>query len=219
MQKKFIYIGGAIILVVAFLGWLFYASTKPLPGQKQAYDCSNFLDFSKLTTEKTDDKCRVHIPPETAVKYPTNPPTHGPHYGDWVRAGVYTDPKDDRNMVHSLEHGYVILSYKCNLPTLVIPSDSEESVKQIATSSASPIPRNDNRVDSQAECDQRKSQLEAIYEKKGKRKLIVVARPNLDTNFALAAWTYLDKFNDFDPKRVERFIDAHFEMGPEKTME
>lgn len=208
MQKKFIYIGVAIILAVAFLGWLFYASTRPLPGQKQADDCGNYLDFSKIPElNNTTDRCRVHVPIGTEVHYPTNPPTHGPHYGDWVRAGVYSDPKDDRNMVHSLEHGYVIMHYKCNLVT---SGKSQES-----SGSATPS----GKLDIQAECDQRKSQLEAIYGKKGKRKLIVVPRPNLDTNFAMTAWTYLEKFNDFDTKRIEAFIDAHFENGPEKTME
>ncbi len=198
---------------VAFLGWLFIESTKPLPGEKQAYNCDNFVDFSKLGDLNTSDKCRVHVPPGTEVKYNSNPPVFGPHYGDWIRAGVYTEVKDDRNLVHSLEHGYVIMSYRCNTSVIASGAKQSSSSGEIASGSANP------RKDDVNICDQRKSQLEAVYNKKGKKKLIVVPRPNLDSNFALSAWQYLDKFDSFDQSRVEKFIDAHLENGPERTME
>lgn len=207
MDKKFIWIGVAIVIVGAFLVWLFIESSKPLPGQKQSDNCDNYIDFSKIPElNQAEDKCRAHVGVGSPVNYPTNPPTHGPHYEEWTRAGVYTEPKNDGNMVHSLEHGYVIMHYRCNLG-----GSQEASASAIATPSG--------KLDTQAECDQRKSELEKIYEKKGKRKLIVVARPNLDTNFALTAWSYLDKFDDFDSGRIEKFIDAHRDNGPERTME
>ena len=189
MQKKLVYIGLPVILVAAFLAWLFIESSKPPLGTKIA------------------DLGRGHVPIGEKVDYNSNPPTSGPHYEDWVRSGVYTEPKDDRNLVHSLEHGYVIMHYRCNLG----------KTSQEATASALATPS--GKLDSQSECDQRKSQLETIYEKKGKKKLIVVVRPNLDTNFALTAWSYIDKFDNFDKASIEKFIDAHLNNGPEKTME
>lgn len=69
------------------------------------------------------------------------------------------------------------------------------------------------------DCHKLVDQLISIYEEKGKHKLIVVPRPNLDSRVALTAWTYLDKFNDFDASRVERFIDSHLNQGLEKTIE
>ncbi len=211
MQKKYLYIGIACFVVISVLGWLFYESIKPLPGIKQSYQCDNFIDFSSLQIKNTDDKCRVHVPIGTVVDYPTNPPTLGPHYPDWIRAGVYTDVKDDRNLVHSLEHGYVEMFYKCNLDGKVWGPDNATESAQVASSSG--------QLDSKSECDQRKNQLEAIYNKKGQHKLIVAPRPNLDTNFALSAWQYLDKFDSFDDKRITDFISAHLENGPERTME
>lgn len=194
MPKKFIWIGIVIILPVAFLAWLFIASSKPLPGQKVA------------------DLGREHVPVGSKVEYNSNPPTSGKHYGEWVRAGVYEGERDDRNLVHSLEHGYIVMTYRC-----VIATPSETRGKQSSTSSSeiatgSSNPRND-------ECEERKNQLNQIYDSKGKRKLIVIPRSNLDTNFALTAWTYLDKFDEFDSKRVEKFIDSHRDQGPEKTRE
>lgn len=176
---------GIILLVVsiflAFLIWLFIASSKPLPGTK------------------VPDLGREHVPIGTPVEYNSHPPTSGPHYADWIRSGIYSEVRDDRNLVHSLEHGYVIMHYKC---------EQTES-KNEATESG--------KLDES--CEVRKAQLAKIYQKKGQRKIIVVPRPNLDANFALTAWNYLDKFDNFDASRIEKFIDAHLNMGPEKTME
>lgn len=176
MKNKLIIGGTVIFLLGAFLTWLFIASSEPLPGQKMA------------------DLGSEHVEIGTQVEYNSNPPTSGPHYADWIIAGVYEEPKDDRNLVHSLEHGYVILSYKCDLS------------QTVATPSAS-------------QCNLSKNQLVKIYDKKGQKKLIVALRENLETNFALTAWTYIDKFNEFDEQRVTKFIDAHLNQGPEKTME
>lgn len=191
-KTKLIFFSASLLAIVAFLVWLFVASSKPLPGQKQA------------------DQGRNHVAVGTSVEYNSNPPTSGPHYEDWIRAGVYEIPKDDRNLVHSLEHGYVILSYRCR----VAPEGGMSRLEE-ATAGASPS----GQFDTQGQCDERKNQLSKVYEKKGKRKLIVVARPNLDTNFALTAWNYLDKFDTIDGSRIEKFIDAHRDQGPERTME
>lgn len=193
MDKKFL-IGGAIILAVIILGWLLYLSTRPLPGTK------------------IEDLGRGHVEIGTEVKYNSNPPTSGEHYEDWVRAGIYSEVKDDRNLVHSLEHGYVIMNYKCNLGNQGNQGDTEATASAEASESA--VAARD-----QPECDERRTKLEEIYNKKGKKKLIVIARSDLDTNFALTAWNYLDKFDLFDAKRIEKFIDAHKDNGPERTME
>lgn len=191
MNKNWIIIGAAILLLVAFLVWLFIASSQPLPGQKM------------------DDLGRGHVQIGTEVTYNSNPPTSGKHYADWIRAGVYETPRDDRNLVHSLEHGYVIMHYKCNQGNL---GNQGEATKSAEASSS-------GQLDTKQACDERKNQLAKIYDSKGKHKLIVVPRPNLDTNFALTAWHYIDKLNEFDQQRIEKFIDAHLNMGPEKTME
>ncbi len=203
MGNKWVISGVIAALVVVFLAWLFIESSKPLPGTK------------------LDDLGRGHVPIGEQVEYNSNPPTSGKHYEDWIRAGVYDEPKDDRNLVHSLEHGYIIMSYKCVIAT---PSEARgkqsssenEEIARLAESAkraTSPAaPRND-------ECEGRKDQLAQVYEKKGQRKLIVVPRQNLDTNFALTAWTYLDKFDSLDAARIGQFIDTYRDQGPERTME
>lgn len=186
MRQKLI-LGGLIGLgIIGFLAWVFNETTpKNLPGQK------------------VEDEGQGHVTIGTQVEYKTNPPASGQHYEDWIRAGVYSESKDDRNLVHSLEHGYVIISYNCQIGKT--PDLTGES-----TSSAN-LPTQ--------ECKNLENKLISIFEKKARRKLIVLPRPNLDSKIALTAWTYLDKFDEFDAARIENFIDGHRDKGPERTME
>ena len=60
--------------------------------------------------------------------------------------------------------------------------------------------------------------LEGMYEKYGKRKIIVTPRPENDIDIALAVWTRLDKFNvsEYSDERVENFIQRlKNKLGPE----
>jgi hypothetical protein len=63
--------------------------------------------------DRLPDEGADHVDVGTPVTYATNPPTSGPHYADPADPGIYDEPVDDRYLVHSLEHGYVIISYSC----------------------------------------------------------------------------------------------------------
>src|SRR4051794_17713133 len=54
-----------------------------------------------------------HVPDATVVVYSSNPPTSGPHYQTWANFQELTHQVDDGYLVHSLEHGAVLLLYKC----------------------------------------------------------------------------------------------------------
>ncbi|MBI3109481.1 DUF3105 domain-containing protein [Candidatus Daviesbacteria bacterium] len=203
MSKKWLVVAVSILLVVGFLVWLFTASSKPLPGAKQT------------------DLGRKHVTVGSLKNASGDLATSGDHYEDWVRAGVYETPKDDGNLIHSMEHGYVILSYNCNKKFTIYNlqftinayahegEDDEASEGAEATESA-------NLSD---DCHKLVDQLKSIFEKKGKRKLIVVPRPNMDSKVALTAWNWIDKLVSFDEKAITDFIDAHRDQGPEKTAE
>ncbi len=69
-------------------------------------------------------KTADHIPDGDPVDTPTDPPTSGSHYVTWTDAGFYTvnspeylDLYHDGHLIHSMEHGYVIFWYNCNLLT------------------------------------------------------------------------------------------------------
>ncbi len=149
MQKKWLIIGVIILLTVGLLGWLFFISLRPqqpLPG------------------EKVDDLGREHVTDISKVIYNSNPPTSGLHFPVWTKRGVYDRVLSDGYLIHSLEHGYVVLSYNCDQK---IPASSFQfpvsntyahegepvEIHNIATDSASesakPLTRMKTTVDSQ----------------------------------------------------------------------
>ncbi len=60
---------------------------------------------------------------EDNVDYEQNPPAGGEHSPVWQNCGVYTEPINSENAIHSLEHGAVWITYRPDLP--------EEQVEQI----------------------------------------------------------------------------------------
>ncbi len=211
-EKKIllIIVGLTILGLSVFVFW----QTKPKPGQM------------------LDDLGRGHIPLGTEQNYNSNPPTSGPHFEEWVKAGIYERPQDDRYLIHSLEHGYVILSYNCQFKAAFLPAliknsfahgteestPSAEIIRKTATEDASASAKMTEAFSSN-ECHELVDQLISVYESKGKKRLIIVPRPSLDSRIALTAWRYIDKLNSFDKSKIEKFIDGHLNKGPEKTME
>ncbi len=94
-----VYIGIGLATVVIIVGGIFLVSnsgpsTKPLMGQVVAVSGG-------------------HVPQGTPLQYSTNPPAGGQHYDTTAHAGIYdtSNLPADGNLVHSLEHGAVILWY------------------------------------------------------------------------------------------------------------
>lgn len=50
-------------------------------------------------------------------------------------------------------------------------------------------------------------------------KMLLIPNPNIDTIYALTAWTRLDTFDEYDPERIKAFTKAYYDKGPEKTIE
>lgn len=186
--KKWVIVGSVVVLVVFGIVWMVGESSKPLPGK----------EVSVLG--------RSHVSVGKKVKYNSNPPTSGDHYADWTKSGVYDKPIEDGHLVHSLEHGYVIISHNCEITTKNIELRTQNSGTESAEMDKSCL-------------DFVKNLKERV--KKDAWKLILVPRKDLDTNFALTAWGRIDKFNiqESSMDRVNSFIRALRNNGPEKTME
>ena len=145
--------------------------------------------------EILSDQGRNHVPIGTAVEYNSNPPTSGPHYAEWEKPGIYNKALEDGKLIHSLEHGYVIISYNC---------DKTDSVSEWKDNSG---------------CQKLVEQIKQVTKKTGMDRLIVVPRPNLDTPIALTAWTKLLKLEDVNEDKIVNFVKEFRNQGPEKTME
>ncbi len=220
------------VVTVGVFGWFGWYVTRPVPGMKM------------------EEQGREHVTPEAVATfaYNSNPPTSGQHLPVWVKAGVYDRPQSEGELIHALEHGYIIISYNCNVH-LKATSDKRQAISKIfaheegegslsgQTTDPSgktgpfvegkgfypegkfPFEASASAVNESEGCKALVKQFGELANKKKLWKLIVVPRPQLDTTIALTAWGYIDKFDAFDAGRIERFIDYHRDQGPEKTME
>lgn len=211
--KKYLTIGLISLLLVGALFWFIKKETAPKPGQS----------IPALG--------RDHIADTSPFTYNSNPPTSGSHSEQWEKPGIYTQPLNDRKLVHSLEHGYIIISYNCDFRKKesdgsgFITNANAHNIEIESTESADKLDAiNIGHLEIVAwkddkECQKLVSQLSDVAEKKGLKKMIVVPRPTLDNRIALTAWTRLDKFYDYQENRIISFIDSFRDQGPEKTME
>ena len=201
------------LLIIALLAggvWLFRAITTPAPG-----------------TEVTDQG-RTHVSAEEVAKtvYKSNPPASGPHLVTWAKPGIYTEPQQEGELIHSLEHGYVVIHYNCGVhlrSSLFVPrayAHEEGGTESSLSASLNSTPlATGSAINETDACKNLQKQLSDVATNKRLWKLIVVPRPQLDTTIALTAWDHIDKFDTFDAKRIEAFIDYWRDHGPEKTME
>ncbi len=81
-----------------FFGWnLVKDTSSPLPGEQ----------IVDLGADHTSDI--------SEVSYNSNPPTSGTHFPIWAKRGVYDRELSDGYLIHSLEHGYIVISYNCDI--------------------------------------------------------------------------------------------------------
>ncbi|HZE97096.1 MAG TPA: DUF3105 domain-containing protein [Planctomycetota bacterium] len=69
------------------------------------------MSFSDPGIETFPDEGNAHVPVGTDIAYNTDPPTSGSHYPDPQPGGYYTTPIAPGFLVHSLEHGAVVIYY------------------------------------------------------------------------------------------------------------
>lgn len=96
-----IIIGGAIALAVIALSVLLYLS---LQEPEALADLQRFVGLERAHDEEA-------VYEETGL-----PPVGGVHSGVWQNCGIYDEPIDIKNAVHSMEHGAVWVTYQPDLP-------------------------------------------------------------------------------------------------------
>jgi hypothetical protein len=93
---------GVLALVIGFV------VTSSVPKVDPAsIDIAGLTTFDKLTATHVADA----TPVDYEADYGMNPPAGGNHWGAWLNCGVYTEPQQNENAVHALEHGAVWVTY------------------------------------------------------------------------------------------------------------
>lgn len=98
-----LYISLGLITIVLIVGGVFFLS-KQQESQIQR-------EKSPMLGEAMESEGANHVAKGTKVEYSSNPPHSGPHYDKTAGAGIYDKAIEDGHLIHSLEHGAVILWY------------------------------------------------------------------------------------------------------------
>jgi hypothetical protein len=99
------------LLVLAVGAWLvlFRDSASGFEGALAAGGCVERTDPNEgAGNHLTDD--------EAPPKYPTDPPTQGPHRQVAALWGIYDEPIEQARLVHNLEHGGLVVQYGDDVP-------------------------------------------------------------------------------------------------------
>jgi len=100
------------VLILVLLGGLIPACGGGGGGGNGSGSAANgAVVFSDAAIETFPDEGNTHVPVGTVVNYQTDPPTSGNHYPDPQPGGYYTSPVASGFLVHSMEHGGVIIYY------------------------------------------------------------------------------------------------------------
>ena len=82
-------------------------------------DLGEAVDAAGCRLQQHEEEGRQHVPEGTDVDYGTNPPTSGDHFAVPAEDGAYTDAPATEALVHSLEHGRIIIQYQDGVPDSV----------------------------------------------------------------------------------------------------
>jgi hypothetical protein len=179
-QRRNLPITGIIIGVIAVLGIgvLLYAiwdSTRPAPELGTAYPIAG----------------REHIAfGEKAIDHNSDPPTSGQHYDTPAPPGYYEVAPPDEQLVHSLEHGYVVAYFNCAVDPDV---NCESLIAEI----------------------QEEIRGEAVSRFTRTQKIIFVPRPTMDNLITYTSWGRLLEADEFDPDQMREYITLYLDEAPE----
>ncbi len=163
-------IGLGIVAAVGYFAWTVFG---PKPGQS------------------VPSQGRAHIAVDDPHEpYNSDPPTSGPHAGR-VEEGFYDNAPPDEQLVHNLEHGYVIISYNC-------ASLDEVGCETLKTEIKTTMGR-----------------AKPVSFATDAKKLIAAPRPTMDSPIALTSWGRVLKLNTFDEETVMDFISKLRNQAPE----
>lgn len=99
---------GIAALMVAIIGGLWWRN-RP---ESIAFEPNTTIGEAAMASVQTfPDQGQAHVRPGQRVNYDSDFPTSGPHDPEPTMPGVYADPQPPEKLVHSLEHGNIVIYY------------------------------------------------------------------------------------------------------------
>jgi hypothetical protein len=132
----------------------------------------------------------THVPEGTPITWSSNPPSSGPHFSQWANYQEFSQPVNRGYLVHSLEHGGVVLFYKCEGATCDNVLAELRKVR--------------DAVPTDSRCDP------SI-----RARVVIVPDPLLDVPIAAATWGWTYKADCVDLPTLEDFARSHYGQGTE----
>jgi hypothetical protein len=146
-------------------------------------------DECTVTTYREPAPSRSHVEPCSDLRFASHPPTGGDHFGVWASFGSYDAPVPWGFLVHSMEHGAVVLAYRCEGPC----DDVRAELEAIAGSVDDPVCRDEDTL----------------------ARVIVVPDPDLEQPIAAVAWEHAYLATCLDPPSLRAFVEANLGNAPE----
>ena len=173
-QQKIFRVVGIVVAAVVVMGGLAFLVSQAMRAE------------ASQPGRPVPDDGRAHIPNTQPPQYAHYPPASGPHYEQEAAWGFYEQPLPEGRWVHNLEHGGIVILYKC-------PSGCPDLVKQLQDfNSSAPKSVRWNEV-----------------------KLVVTPYDKMEHQLAIVAWDWIDEMDVFDQDRLLKFYNAHLDKGPE----
>jgi hypothetical protein len=119
-QGPVIALGVGVVAIIGFLVFSVVQSNRMAEQNRVAqellrpnqYGCTSSPVRAEMPgLEREICKSQGHVAPGEQVAYETDPPLSGQHSGTWVNPGFYEEPQMPEELVHSLEHGHVVIYY------------------------------------------------------------------------------------------------------------
>lgn len=153
------------------------------PAEKPAASCEVVIESPPIPSYR-------HVPVGTTIQYCSNPPSSGDHFPQWAAFKEYDKEIDWAYLVHDLEHGAVVLLYKCDAACPDVVNALREAKNRAA---ADPL------------CDGQGTD----------KRIIIAPSSKIPTTVAAAAWGKTYTAACADGPTLDAFIRDNYAKGPE----
>jgi hypothetical protein len=128
-----------LVILAAVLGFILLggggSTASDAPKLFTAAGCT----FQTVKAQKSSDHS-ILTPEGTSKQWNTSPPTSGAHYQAAAIWGAYTEPLQQAQIVHNLEHGGIFIQYGSNVPQTTVDELKRFYDKHLNGTLLSPLP-------------------------------------------------------------------------------